>query len=77
MTDDVRFMIEKDGVYYMTTGDFLTYDPKATKGDPEKEKGVKEVAKKFKEIKDSPHTWYTAVELTDSNFRAINTGTAP
>lgn len=77
-----KFLIEKNGVYYLTTGRLLTYDPKATDDNPsdsneikeKKKAGVNEVAAKFKEIRDSPHTWYQAVEINQASFAPMNTG---
>ena len=69
-----KFIIKQGDVYYLTTGKLLTYDLAAAKGDPKKEKDVEFVAAKFKEIHDSPHTWYPAVRVADANFSAINTG---
>ena len=63
----------ESAVYYMTTGTMLEYDARATKGDTQKEKGVKKVAAKFKEEEDSPHTVYPAVLVKDSSFSAVNT----
>lgn len=69
-----KFLIEKNGVYYLTTGRLLTYDPDATHGNPQKKAGVEEVAAKFKEIRDSPHTWYQAVQIDSASFGPMNTG---
>lgn len=68
----MRFIINKNGVYYMTTG-VLAYDENETKGDARKKEGVAKVAKKFEEEKNSPHTVYEAVLVKDSNFSAVNT----
>lgn len=67
-----RFLINKGGVYYLTTGKLLTYDKKIAKG--EQVKGVEEVEKTFERIKNEPHTWYQAVEIRDAAFEAVNTG---
>ena len=67
-----RFLIEQNGVYYLTTGKLLEYDAAEAKGEDQK-KGVKKVKDEFKRIHDQPHTWYKAVEITDSQFSAINT----
>ena len=68
-----RFLIKKNDVYYLTTGKLLTYDP--TKAKPgEQEADVKRVASEFARIRDLPHTWYQAVEISDRRFSAINTG---
>lgn len=68
-----RFLINKGGVYYLTTGKLLTYDKKAAKDRKEKE-GCEEVEKTFELIKNEPHTWYQAVEIQDGGFSAVNTG---
>lgn len=68
-----KFIINKDGVYYLTTGRLLKYDRAEAKTEHEK-KGVDEVKKKFEDIENQPHTWYRSVELTDSNFSPMNTG---
>ncbi len=68
-----RVLINKDGVYYLTTGKLLTYDKKAAK-EKEEEKGCEEVEKTFDRIKNEPHTWYQAVEIKDATFKAVNTG---
>ncbi len=68
-----RFLINKGGVYYLTTGKLLIYDPKAAK-DEQQKKGVKHVEDSFERIKNEPHTWYQAVEIKDSNFAAVQTG---
>lgn len=70
-----RFLINKGGVYYLTTGKLLAYDKKAAK-DKEQEKGCDEVEKTFERIKNEPHTWYQAVEVKDADFSAVNTGDA-
>ena len=70
-----KFIINKAGVYYMTTGKLLKYDRAEAKNDKEK-KGVEEVKNKFEEIENQPHTWYRAVELSDSDFGPVNTGQA-
>lgn len=67
-----RFLIEQGGVYYLTTGELLSYDEKAAK-DEEQKKGVDHVKKEFKRIHDEPHTWYKAVEIRDSTFSPVNT----
>lgn len=68
-----RFLINKDGVYYLTTGKLLEYDPEAARGNPEKEAGVAHVEREFNRIKDLPHTWYQAVQISDSSFSPVNT----
>lgn len=65
-----RFIIEVDGVYYMTIDPLLVYDKADTKGSKHKADGIEEVRKKFEEIKNSPHTWYYAVEVKDADFAA-------
>ncbi|HEV2867217.1 MAG TPA: hypothetical protein VGX37_11960 [Allosphingosinicella sp.] len=72
----MRFLIDKDGVFYLTTGTLLEYDPAAAKGHPHKEKGVAEVAAEFKRIKDSPNTHYNAVQITTASFSPLNTGSS-
>lgn len=67
-----KFIINKNGVYYLTTGRLLKYDPAQAKNEQQK-KGVEDVKKKFAEIESQPHTWYRSVELSDSNFEAMNT----
>jgi hypothetical protein len=68
-----RFLIQQGGVYYLTTGDLLQYDEGRAKSEEEK-KGLKKVKDEFQRIHDQPHTWYKAVEITDSSFSAVNTG---
>ena len=70
----MRFLINKNGVYYLTTGTLLEYNSKKAAGHPQKMKDVRRVKAEFKRIRDLPHTWYQAVEVTDCNFSAINTG---
>ena len=70
-----RFLINKHGVYYLTTGKLLTYDPDGARTTDEK-KDVERVAKEFQRICDLPHTWHKAVEISDQQFVAINTGQA-
>lgn len=69
-----RFLINQKGVYYLTTGKLLEYNEKDVGNNEEKKKGVEEVKKTFKEIRDAPHTFYEAVEITDSSFGPLNTG---
>ena len=68
-----KFLINKDGVYYLTTGRLLKYDAAEAKDDQQK-KGVEEVKRKFEEIENQPHTWYRSVELRDASFGPMNTG---
>ena len=68
-----RFLIEQGGVYYLTTGKLLSYDPDSAKG-PDQKDGVEHVRREFKRIHDLPHTWYKAVEIKDSSFSPVNTG---
>lgn len=70
-----RFLIKVGDVYYLTTGKLLTYDPSAAKDDQQK-KDIKFVEQEFKRIHDSPHTWYPAVQVSDSSFSPFNTGEA-
>jgi hypothetical protein len=70
-----RFLINKGGVFYLTTGKLLTYDSGAAK-DEQQKKGVKYVEEAFERIKNQPHTWYQAVEISDANFSAVQTGEA-
>jgi hypothetical protein len=69
-----RFLINKNGTYYLTTGRLLKYDPAQARGKPKQEEGVREVEKEFKRIRDLPHTFYEAVEVTSDEFSPINTG---
>ena len=69
-----RFLINQKGVYYLTTGKLLEYNENDVGNDEEKQKGVEEVKTKFKEIRDAPHTFYEAVEITSSKFGPLNTG---
>lgn len=68
-----RFLINKDGVYYLTTGRLLSYDRNRARTDEERA-DVERVATEFARIRDLPHTWYQAVEISDRRFSAINTG---
>jgi len=68
-----KFLINKDGVYYLTTGRLLKYDPAEATSDQQK-KGLDEVKRKFAEIEAQPHTWYRSVEIKSSSFSAMNTG---
>lgn len=67
-----RFLINKNGVYYLTTGKLLKYDPGAARNQAQKE-DVAHVEREFARIRDLPHTWYQSVEVTDSDFSPINT----
>ena len=67
-----RFLINKKGVYYLTTGTLLEYDPAAAQNTAQKD-GVKEVKREFDRIRNLPHTFYEAVEITDSRFAPIQT----
>ena len=67
-----KFLINRKGVYYLTTGKLLKYDAAEAKS-PEQKKGVDEVKRKFEEIEKQPHTWYRSVEVTDSSFGPMNT----
>lgn len=69
-----KFLVKKGDVYYLTTGRLLEYDPNAAKGKPKEEAGVAEVVKVFNEIRNSPHTWYEAVEINRAEFGPMNTG---
>lgn len=69
-----KFLVKKNDVYYLTTGKLLEYDPRAAKGKPKEEEGVAEVEKVFDEIRNSPHTWYEAVQVDIANFAPMNTG---
>lgn len=68
-----KFLINKDGVYYLTTGKLLKYDKAAAKDEKECA-GVKEVEETFDRIEKEPHTWYKAVEIKSSSFGPMNTG---
>jgi hypothetical protein len=68
-----RFLIEKDGVYYLTTGKLLTYDRGRAENDQQKG-DVDRVAREFDRICNLPHTWHKAVEISDAQFLAVNTG---
>jgi hypothetical protein len=70
---NTRFLIKVGDVYYLTRGKLLTYDPSAAKDDRQK-KDMEFVRETFKKIHDSPHTWYPAVQITDSSFSPYNTG---
>jgi hypothetical protein len=71
-----RFIVKKGDVYYLTTGTLLTYDMGAAR-DERQRRGVEEVKDRFKEIYDSPHTHYPAVEVTTTDFSPANTGQVP
>ena len=68
-----KFLINKNGVYYLTTGRLLTYDSARAKNEREKE-GCEKVKKKFDEIRNAPCTFYESVEISESNFGPLNTG---
>lgn len=68
-----KFLINKAGVYYLTTGKLLKYDPAEAKNDKQK-KDVEEVKRKFEQIENEPHTWYRCVEVRDAAFGPMNTG---
>jgi len=63
-----RFIIDVDGVYYMTHGPLLVYDPNDTKGSKQVADGIAEVKRKFEAA--SKAASYTAVEVDDANFAA-------
>jgi hypothetical protein len=67
-----RFLIEQNGVYYLTSGKLLRYDPDEAQTDQHKQ-GVAKVKAEFQRLHDLPHTWYKAVEVKDASFAAINT----
>jgi hypothetical protein len=69
----MQFIINKNGVYYVTTGRLLEYDPAQAK-EPKQKEGVEEVKRKFEEIERQPHTWYRSVELGEADFGPLNTG---
>lgn len=74
-----RFLIEQNGVYYLTQGKLLEYDEKSIDDpDPDrrrrKREGVEEVKAEFRRIHDSPGTWYKCVEVKNSSFGPMNTG---
>jgi len=68
-----RFIIEVDGVYYMTTGPLLVYDASRSKENKHKADGAEEVRKKFESVE--PSARYSAVEVTDADFAAANHST--
>jgi hypothetical protein len=68
-----RFLINKNGVYYLTTGKLLKYDKNEAKDDKQK-KGFEETEEMFGQIRDQPHTWYQAVEIKSAKFGPMNTG---
>ena len=68
-----RFIVKKGDVYYVTTGTLLTYDMAEARDDRQR-RGVEEVRKMFDEVRNSPHTWYESVEISQSNFSPANTG---
>ena len=68
-----RFLIEKNGVFYLTRGKMAVYDKAAAKT-PDQARDVEWVEREFRRIHDLPHTWYKAVEVQESDFTAINTG---
>ena len=67
------FLINKKGVYYLTTGKLLKYDKTAAKDEKEKA-GCKEVEEVFDSIRNEPHTYYEAVEIQFADFGPMNTG---
>ena len=67
-----KFLINKNGVYYLTTGKLLKYD-KAEAKTAEHKKGIEEVEQTFERIKNEPHTWYQAVEVKSATFGPMNT----
>jgi len=67
-----RFLIEKNGVYYLTDGRLLKYDHEEAQTDQHRQ-GVAKVKAEFQRLHDMPHTWYKAVEVKDAAFAAINT----
>ena len=67
-----RFIIEVDGVYYMTDGPLLVYDDKDAKDREHVKSGIKLVKDHFKKIKESPDTWYYAVEVKEADFAAAH-----
>ena len=74
MAKPMRFLINKNGTYYLTTGRLKVYDIKDTGGDTDKDKGVKDTWAKFLEKMNSSNTLYGAVEITESDFAPLNTG---
>lgn len=68
-----RFLINKGGVYYLTTGKLLAYNPKKAQDDEQK-KGVKFIEETFERIRNEPHTWYQAVQLRESDQAPVQTG---
>jgi hypothetical protein len=68
-----RFLIKKNGTYYLTTGTLLEYNPANAHSDQQRA-GVAEVERTFERIRNEPHTWYESVEVTQANFGPMNTG---
>ena len=73
------YIIERGkGEFHVITGSALVYDEADTGGDEQKKKKVKEVADRFKKIKDSPNTHFVAVEVTSGpTILGGNTGFKP
>jgi hypothetical protein len=72
------YIIERrDGkAFEVIEGQALIYDE--DQADTEAKKAqVKKVKDKFKEVKDSPHTSYLAVEIGSSTILGGNTGSRP
>lgn len=72
-----RYVIEEDGVYYMTTGKLFVYNKNDTKGNDQKKDGVAEMTKKFNDIASDPNKVYQSVRITDAAFSPVNTGEDP
>jgi hypothetical protein len=69
-----RFLIKQGDTYYLTAGRLLEYNKEEAKGNERKERDVERVANEFKRIGDGPHTYYQAVDVSDSDmFGPINT----
>jgi hypothetical protein len=64
-----QFIINVDGVYYLTTGRVLEFDADKAKGNQQKVDGVEEVRKKFEATSASAR--YSAVEVKDADFAGI------
>lgn len=64
-----QFIINVDGVYYLTTGRLLEFDAAKAKGNSQQEAGVSEIKGKFDAT--SADARYSAVEVKDADYSAI------
>ena len=74
------YIIERRGgkEYHVIEGAVLVYDEDQTGGDAKKKDQVAKVRERFKQIKDSPHTHYIAVEVSAGvTIMGGNTGDRP